>query len=94
LQAALTGRGLDALVLYRASLSARQYSGFWLKYEVDRVCQPVRYTLLDLLWQTWYRWHQIERIGFGGIVLRHRSSEWNWLRFETTTASFGGSLSN
>ena len=70
------GRGVDSWLLYSHSQTAEQYTKQWITIEEAR--HPEEYAQTRRSWLEWYDAQRIERIGFGILSLRRRSSGHNW----------------
>ena len=74
----LTGHGCDALIMHYASVDPVSYATRW-NMEL-RAKDPTAYEATVRRWVDYFRRERIEKIAFGGVVLRKRSASSNWVR--------------
>ncbi len=84
-------RNADSWLIYSKSDTPEQYIGQWLL--MDDKADPEGYARRRDQWLRWYAAHQIERIAFGLLTLRRRTTQDNWrcsleVKF-TTNVRFG-----
>lgn len=72
------GTGCDALIMHYASVDPLTYASRW-NMEL-RINDPTAYETTVRRWVEYFQREQIEKIAFGGIVLRKRSGSSNWVR--------------
>lgn len=74
----LEGNGCDALIMHYASVDPVSYATRW-NMEL-RAKDPAAYETTVRRWVDYFRREKIEKIAFGGVVLRKRTASSNWVR--------------
>ena len=69
-------RNADAWLLYSNSQTPQEYTKQWLL--IDEKENPEQYAQTRDEWLDWYEAQHIERVGFGLLTLRRRTSVDNW----------------
>ena len=72
----ITRRNADAWLIYTSSMTPEQYAKLWMTINANE--QPEKYAETKDRWLKWYAAQGIERIGFGALALRRRTSADNW----------------
>jgi hypothetical protein len=85
------GSGCDALILRYDTLDPLRYAAVW-NDDIARNTPSFEATL-DA-WLAHYQERGIEAIGMGAVVLRRRTSDYNWIRTAQQTRAPSGSAGN
>jgi methylase of polypeptide subunit release factors len=88
----LAGNGCDALILHYASVDPVSYASRW-NMEL-RAKDPAAYETTVRRWVDYFRRERIEKIAFGGVVLRKRGAASNWVRALAMSEGPTGSCSD
>ena len=74
----IEGTGCDALILHYATVDPVSYASRWNAELRPR--DPKAYEATVRRWVDYYRAERIEKIAFGGVILRRRGAASNWVR--------------
>ena len=72
----ITKRNADVWLFYTSSMTPAEYTKQWLL--INEKENPDEYARVRELWIKWYQAEGIERIAFGTLTLRRRTSNSNW----------------
>jgi SAM-dependent methyltransferase len=87
LETTLDGLGMDAWLIRNGSLGPEVYADLWLGQDNLPKKDKRKHERTKKAWLEWYREQGIEQIALGGIILRRRTSEQNWVCSASVTKS-------
>jgi methylase of polypeptide subunit release factors len=87
LETTLEELGVDAWLIHNGSWDSEQYANLWLGQDNLPKIDKRKHERSKKAWLEWYRKQGIEQIALGGIILRRRTSEQNWVCSASVTKS-------
>ena len=87
LETTLEELGVDAWLIHNGSWYSEEYANKWLGQDSLLKKDKQKYERSKKAWLEWYREQGIEQIALGGIILRRRTTEQNWVCSASVTKS-------